>query len=232
MRSRLIPIIGFAVVGGAVLAGLISIAIGEEGPNEFEVAGVAQAQRLFGGIEQTGDEVGASTAPVTVSVFNDLQCRECADYHRQVVPPLVEEYVRPGDVRLSLRHFSQSRKPTQISGVAATAAGEQGSQWQYANIFLANLDQIPDAGVTDEFLTTIAAAVPSPEFDVAQWERDLGSERTESRVLADAELATELRLPAQPAVVVDGPGGARELLQKPTLEQIEAAIAEVAEPPR
>ena len=37
-------------------------------------------------------------------------------------------------------------------------------------------------------------------------------------------LAAELELPAEPAVVVSGPGGQRELIESPSLEQIEAAV--------
>jgi hypothetical protein len=40
-------------------------------------------------------------------------------------------------------------------------------------------------------------------------------------------LAAELELPAEPAVVVSGPGGQRELIETPSREQIEAAISAV-----
>lgn len=228
MRSRLIPILGFVFVGGAVLAGLISISIGEERVNEFTVAGTSEAQRVFGGIPQSEAEVGLDTAPVTISVFNDLQCRECADFHFATIPPLVERLVRPGEARLEFRHFSQSRKPFQISATAAIAAGEQDAHWQYAHLFFSNLDNIDRAGINDEFLGALAAAVPRPEFEVAQWERDFELDSVDDRVKADAELSTDLRLPAGPAVVVDGPGGTRELVQSPSVQEIVAAVAEVA----
>ena len=227
MRSRLIPIAGFLIVGGAVLAGIISIAVGEEGPNTFHVAGTADAQRLFAGIEQTEAEVGAADAPVTISVFNDLQCRECADFHFATIPPLVERLVRPGKARLELRHFSQSRKPNEVSAFAATAAGKQDAQWQFAQLFFSNLDNIGSRGINDDFLETLAAAVPRPEFQVAQWQRDLEDPSVDERVELDAELAVELRLPAGPAVIVDGPGGTRELSGSPSVPEIEAAVAEV-----
>ncbi|MGI9557665.1 MAG: DsbA family protein [Solirubrobacterales bacterium] len=228
-RRRWIPIVGFVVVGGALIAGLISISIGEQGPNTFRVQGSGEAQRLFGGLEQRENDVGAVGAPVTISVFNDLQCLECADFHFETVPALVEDIVRPGDARLALRHFSQSRKPTQISALASTAAGEQGAQWQYAHIFLSNLDQIPEIGITQEFLATLAAAIPGPEFNVPAWEEDFGGDEVQARVFSDAELATDLRLPAGPAVVVDGPGGTVELVQSPSVAEIAAAVDEVSE---
>ncbi|MGH2990041.1 MAG: DsbA family protein, partial [Solirubrobacterales bacterium] len=81
--------------------------------------------------------------------------------------------------------------------------------------------------VEDEFLDRVAAAVPGPEFDEGQWAEDLESPEVSDRVTADAELAADLRLPAQPAVIVDGPGGTRQLEDAPPLEEIEAAVAEV-----
>ena len=227
MRSRLIPIAGFVLVGGAVLVGLISISIGEERVNPFTVKGTAQAQRLFAGIEQSGAAVGAPTAPVTISVFNDLQCRECAEFHFATIPSLMERLVRPGEATLELRHFSQSRKPFQISATAAIAAGEQDAQWQYAHLFFSNLDEIGPGGINDDFLTALAAAVPRPEFEVQAWQRDFDLDSVDQRVEADAELATDLRLPAGPAVLVDGRGGTIELVQSPSVAEIEAAVAEV-----
>lgn len=211
-----------------MLAGLISISVGEETLNPFEVAGTSEAQRLFGGLEQEAAEVGDTAAPVTISIFNDLQCRDCADYHFATIPALVERLVRPGDARLELRHFSQSRKPFQASAFAATAAGEQDAQWQYAHLFFSNLDEIGDGGITDEFLEALAAAVPRPEFGVERWLRDVDAPSVEARVQADAELATDLRLPAMPAAVVDGPGGTEELVEAPSVDEIEAAVARVS----
>jgi hypothetical protein len=40
-------------------------------------------------------------------------------------------------------------------------------------------------------------------------------------------LAAELGFPAEPAVVVEGPGGTRELIQSPPLDEVKAAIAQV-----
>jgi hypothetical protein len=49
-----------------------------------------------------------------------------------------------------------------------------------------------------------------------------------ARVEADARLAAELKLPAEPAVVVSGPGGEETLIDTPTLADIETAIQEVS----
>jgi protein-disulfide isomerase len=225
MPRRWVPILALGVIGAAILAAIISISIGEEGP-EAPVEGTQAAQRLFGGIEQDGDSLGSPDAPVTISIFNDLQCTDCADYHLEVVPGLVEDVVRDGEARLELRHRPVGQTPTTLAAVAATAAGEQGVEWQYAHLVFLNIDQAETSGVDDEFLERVAGSVPGPEFDVERWQRDRSDPETVARVEADDELGAELGL-AAPSVVVDGPGGTRELAEAPPPDEIEAAVEEV-----
>ena len=227
MRSRLFPLIGLGLAAAALLAAIVSISIGEKGPAP-PVDGAQSAQRLYGGIEQDGDSLGSPDAPVTISIFNDVQCPKCGEYQLGIVPELIEQLVRPGEARLELRHFSIGPRQTTAGALAATAAGEQGAQWQFAHLLFLNVDQAKVSGVDDEFLERVAAAVPGPEFDGHAWQDDLDSPEAEARVISDAELATELRLPAMPAVVVDGPGGTRELDEAPSLAEIERAVAEVS----
>jgi protein-disulfide isomerase len=76
-------------------------------------------------------------------------------------------------------------------------------------------------------LREVAEAVP--QLDVEQWQEDFESPRSEELVRQDAMLAAELQLPAEPAVVVSGPGGQRELIESPSAEEIEAAIDAVGQ---
>ena len=213
------------VVGGALIAAIVSIAVGEGGPRAEEIGGLNEVQRIFGGIAQEGAVLGAEDAEITVSVFNDIQCEPCADYQIEVIDPLVEEYARSGEVRFEFRHFSLAPNDTTVAAIAAEAAGEQERQWQYLDTFVRNLDVVISRDVDEEVLREVAEAVPQLEVDL--WEEDLGSPETEELVREDAMLAAELELPADPAVVVDAPGGQRELIDSPSIEQVEAAIAEV-----
>jgi protein-disulfide isomerase len=210
----------------AIAAALISIAVGESGPRPQDVGGINDTQRVFGGIEQAGDAIGPADAEITVSVFNDLQCSACATYHRSTVVPLIESYARTGEARVELRHFSIAPNDTTLAAIAAEAAGEQARQWQFADLFFRNQGLARERGVDEALLREIAVAVP--QLEISEWEQAYGSAQSEEAVRADAMLASELELPAEPAVVVDGPGGTRTLIESPALEGIEAAIAEVA----
>jgi protein-disulfide isomerase len=226
MRSRVVPLAGLGIGAVAVLTAIVFIAVGERGPAP-PVEGADAVQRLFGGIEQDGDALGDPDAPITVSTFNDLQCTDCADYHLETIPMLVEDLVRSGKARLEFRNRSLGQKETTLAAFAATAAGEQDNEWQYAHLVFLNQDQVRTEGVSDEFLERVAEAVPSPEFDVGQWEGDVDLPEVAARVEADAQLALDLRLTAAPAAVVEGPGGTRELEDSPSVAEIEAAVDEV-----
>ena len=213
------------VGGGALVAAIVSIAVGEGGPQAQEIGGVNEVQRIFGGIAQEGAELGPEDAETVVTVFNDIQCEPCAAYEIDVIDPLVEEYARTGEARFEFRHFSLAPNDTTVAAIAAEAAGEQARQWQYLDTFVRNQEAAISRDVDDDVLREIAEAVPQLETD--QWLEDFDSPRSEELVREDAVLAAELELPADPAVVVAGPGGQRELIESPSSELIESAIAEV-----
>jgi protein-disulfide isomerase len=213
------------VGGGALVAAIVSIAVGEGGPQAQEIGGVNEVQRIFGGIAQEGAELGPEDAETVVTVFNDIQCEPCAAYEIDVIDPLVEEYARTGEARFEFRHFSLAPNDTTVAAIAAEAAGEQARQWQYLDTFVRNQEAAISRDVDDDVLREIAEAVPQLETD--QWLEDFDSPRSEELVREDAMLAAELELPADPAVVVAGPGGQRELIESPSSELIESAIAEV-----
>jgi len=214
-----------AVGGVGLVAAIVSIAVGEGGPQAQEIGGVNEVQRIFGGIVQEGAELGPEDAETVVTVFNDIQCEPCAAYEIDVIDPLVEEYARTGEARFEFRHFSLAPNDTTVAAIAAEAAGEQERQWQYLDTFVRNQEAAISRDVDEDVLREIAEAVPQLETD--QWLEDFDSPRSEELVREDAMLAAELELPADPAVVVSGPGGQRELIESPSSEQIESAIAEV-----
>jgi protein-disulfide isomerase len=212
-----------AIGASALVVAIVFIAVGEEGES-IEITGVSETNQLLGGIHQDGPELGSPEAEVTVTVFNDLQCIPCADYHLDTVPSLVEDFVRPGEARLEFSHFSVGPRETGLASYGAVAAGFQEREWQFIHLLYLNLDEAGARGITDEFLRAIAG---SAGLEIGEWEEDRRSPAAAREVQADAELARELGLPAQPAAVVDGPGGTRTLIESPSLEEIEQAIGAV-----
>jgi protein-disulfide isomerase len=205
---------------------IASLSLDEGEENKVEVEGAGAVQRLLGGIQQDGATLGDPDAPVTVEVFNDVQCDPCAEYQLDVIEPLIAGPVRQrGDVRLEFHHFPMSRAGFGLAAYGAVAASFQDYGWQFIELFFRNQDEAEVEGVTQELLDQIANAILN--FNVEQWQRDLEDDEVKEILEEDDVLAAERGFPAEPAVVVSGPAGTRELIQSPTLEQINAAVAQV-----
>lgn len=70
---------------------------------------------------------GSEDAPVTVEVYLDYDCVHCADFVREVLPPLMEEYVRTGKIRLLFRDFPMpNHRFANLAARYADAAGALG----------------------------------------------------------------------------------------------------------
>ena len=217
-------LLGAGAVG--LLAAVVSLSVGEGGPETIAISGGEQTQQLIAGIPQDGPYLGPSDAAVTITVFNDLQCSSCDDYELQTVNPLIEQYARTGEARLEFRHRSLQEAETTKAAYAAAAAGEQDREWQYIDLLFRNQDEAPARTVSDEFLEDVGSAIPN--FDLDAWKRARDSPEVADRVEADVRLAADLRLRVEgPAVVVTGPGGTEVLQDSPSEQDVDAAVAAV-----
>ena len=209
---------------------IVSISTQEAGDEVVHVAGISDAQGLFGGVPQEGDRLGSSDAPVTVQVFNDLQCSDCRDDFLSTIPELTEKYARPGDVQFLYRHYSNSINTQQLGFYGAEAAADQGYGWQYIYLFFRNQDEAEKFGVDQEFLASIAGGVE--ELEIEEWNDDLEANGTaggeiDQRLEGYEDLARGLGIRKGQGMVVNGPNGTRTLQEGPSLAEVEAAIAEV-----
>lgn len=221
-RPRPAGVVILVLIGLVGLFVIASLSLDKGDTDPIEITGASEVQRLVGGIRQDDRRLGDDSAPVTVQVFNDLQCPHCADYELNVIDPLIEDEVRAGDVKLEFHHFSTGARNTGLAAYGAVAAGLQDHQWQFIELFFRNQDEARDKGVTDDFLTRIAGAIL--EFNVEQWQQDFDDDQVTSAVEDDATLVAELKLPAEPAVIVDGPTQTITLIEQPSLDDIRNAI--------
>ncbi len=215
----------------ALSTAIVNIATQKAGPSVIKLDGIDDAQEVFGGVPQAGERLGSSDAPVSVQVYNDVQCKGCDQQFLATVPGLVNDYVRSGDVRLDYRNYSFSERAVQEGFIANEAAGVQGYLWQYVYLLFRNQAQAERFGVTDNLLESIANSIG--ELDVPQWKDDFAAGGGEDgaitkRLEAQDETARGLGLRAEPSAIVNGPGGTRTLQDSPTLSQIERAIEAVS----
>jgi protein-disulfide isomerase len=92
------------------------------------------------GIPQRFTVLGRSTARVTLIEYADLSCPICRQYTDQILPTLVEEYVRPGKVRMEFRGmaFIDPAENSERALRHALAAGLQNKLWQFVELTYAN----------------------------------------------------------------------------------------------
>jgi protein-disulfide isomerase len=209
---------------------LVEIATQKPGRQVVHVAGISDAQELLGGVPQEGDRLGSSDAPVTIQVFNDLQCSSCRDDFLSTIPALAERYARPGDAQLLYRHYSNSERPEQLGFFGAEAAADQGYGWQYIYLFFRNQDEAERFGVDQDFLASIAGGVE--ELNAPEWESDLEEGSGSGGAIAKRlegyeELGRDLGIRTGQGMIVNGPSGTRTLQEGPALAEVEAAIAAV-----
>ncbi len=209
---------------------IVAISTQEEGDAVVEIAGINDAQRIFAGMPQEGDRLGSDDAPVTVQIFNDLQCSDCRRDFLRTIPALAEDYARPGDAKLLYRHYSNSINTEQLGFYGAEAAADQGYGWQYIYLFFRNQDEAERFGIDQDFLASVAGGVE--ELNAPEWEEDLednaGPDGAISERLAGyEELGRDLGIRVRQAAIVNGPNGTETLQDGPTLAQLERAIEEV-----
>lgn len=229
-RGRIWVILALGLAVLALGYSIVDLSTREADPDVIKVAGIADAQRLFGGVPQEGDRVGSDDAPVAIQIFNDVQCSICRGPFLAAIPALVEGYVRPGDVRLLMRHNSAARNELELGFFGAEAAARHGYGWQYVYLFFRNQDEADRHGIDEEFMATLAGSVG--ELEVTEWKETLDREGGADGPIAEqlrgyAELGEELGIRAGGAMIVSGPNGTRTLQDGPGLARIERAIAEV-----
>jgi len=228
-RPRLVGLLVLALIVGLLGFAIVSLSVGTgtEGQGDVQITGAAEVQSLIGGIQQDGPRLGSPDASVTVQVFNDMQCDPCSDWNRDVVVPLIGGPVRGGDLKLVYHNFPMTESGFFLGAYGAVAAAKQDYEWQFIELFFANQDAAEKQGADQEFLDAIARGVGVVNFNVEQWQRDMEDEDITSTLEDDERITAERRLPAEPAVVVGGPNGTKELVESPSLADVQAAIAEV-----
>lgn len=232
-RGRIWVILALFLALFALGYAIVEIATRKPGRALIKVEGISEAQETFGGVPQEGDRLGSEDAPISIQVFTDLQCGSCRGEFLGTIPGLVDDYVRPGDVKLLLRHYSVAENPVELGFLGAEAAAQQGYGWQYTYLFFRNQGEAERLGsVSHDFLASIAAG--TGELDVPEWNEYLEAEggtqgQIGRRLESYDELGRELGIRTGEATIISGPGGTQTLQDGPSLAQIERGIEAVGE---
>jgi protein-disulfide isomerase len=151
---------GLAAAAVAVVVALVvaSQLGGEKAPPPLAISG-AETAALLDGIPQDGISLGSPDAPVVLSEFADLQCPFCQNWASEVMPVIVEEYVRAGDVRLEFRGLSFIGPDSVTALRTVLAAGEQDRLWHVVDLLYRQQGGENEGWVTERLLNSIGGAV-------------------------------------------------------------------------
>ncbi len=87
--------------------------------------------------------LGNARAPVTIIEFSDFQCPFCGKFFKDTLPPLKQEYITTGKVKLVYRDFPLDIHPeAQPAALAAECAHEQNKYWEYHDQLFKNQDSL------------------------------------------------------------------------------------------
>jgi len=133
---------------------------------------------------------GPANAPVTFTLYTDLQCPYCAQ-----ADPIINAVVKafPNDVRLVFRHWplvSLHDKALQAAK-AAEAAGKQGKFFEMAEFLFTNQSEWSVKSATD-FATWLNSKTASLGLDAAKFATDWNDPAIAQKVSADQAASDKL----------------------------------------
>ena len=163
------------------------------------VTGIAEASALLDGIPQDRAELGSQKAKVTMIQFEDLQCPICRRYQAEGFPSVVDEYVRPGKVKLRFVGMAFIGPDSEKALLYTLAAGEQGKLWQFQDALYANQGEENSGWVTDTLLEQIAKGLG---LDWAKLKKDADSPVTLQQANSMADEANQKQIQGTPAFYV------------------------------
>jgi len=226
-RQRLLQMAaGAAFLVLAIVLVLIVVNSTSGGGGDTTIDEAAEVNRSLDGIPQNQMVLGDPKAPVELVEFGDLQCPVCAGYAKEILPPIIENQVKKGEVKIDFRNLTIISEESIPAGAAALAAGEQGRGWNYLELFYRNQGEERSGYVTDEFMEAVAKAAGVK--DLARWNQD--RKQLTGEVEKTTAEAQQLGFNGTPSFAVEGPGTkGLELLGTPeSTGALEEAIADAS----
>jgi len=193
LQLALVIALAVVVVGAIVLS-----SNGADEPAATSSPGVTpaeEARELYAGIPQRGIRLGDTDAPATLVEIADLQCPFCAQYSREALPSIVDDYVRTGKLRYELQIRSFLGRDSVRAAGAAAAAADQNLMYQFSDLFFRDQGPENSGYADDDFIRGVASQVEGLDVEAVvaaaddplaqpavrraeQFARDLGSTAT------------------------------------------------------
>ena len=174
----------------------------DSGGDADNLAGAAEVSKSLRGIPQSGMVLGDPKAPIELVEFGDLQCPVCKGFAEEILPPIIENQVKKGEVKIDFRNFTIIGPQSVDAGAAALAAGAQKRGWNFVELFYKNQGGENSGYADDTFLEAVAEGAGVK--DLAKWNEDRTLMR--ARVEETSQEAQQLGFNGTPSFAIEGPG--------------------------
>ena len=219
--GALVAIIVIAAVVAAVLVTSKS-SNSSKTPTKLPDAGVIAQQ--FAGIPQSANVLGKAGAPATLVEYIDLQCPVCRQFETDVMPTIIDRYVRTGKLKVVARPVTVIGPDSEIGRRAMIAAFKQNRGFNFAQLLYFN--QGPENGgwLDDSMVADAATSIPG--VNVAALQSAAGSKAVQQEAATYDSQARADALAGTPTLVLGKSGGKLTSLGagSPTVEQLSTAI--------
>jgi protein-disulfide isomerase len=212
-RSKSFLLIGIFVVAAGLAAALIAVSAtgANDEPAAAAVSGAAATEVLLAGIPQRGNVLGKRDAPVTIVEYADYQCPYCAQWARETLPAVVDEYVRPGKVKIVFQGVAILGPESASALQAAVAAGDQDKLWNVGELLFHNQGAENSGWVTDDLLREVGASVRGLDVDAIMDDRESAEV---AGAIGEAQVsAQDAGIAATPSFEIGRTGGEMTLVE-------------------
>jgi protein-disulfide isomerase len=226
-RTRLLQFAAGGVFLAIIIVVVVIVAVGggsSSGGDASNLVEKEHVEKLLGGIPQHNTVLGKPTAKVKLYEYGDLQCPICKEYSEEILPEIIENQVKKGEVSITFRNFIIIGPQSIPAGEAALAAGAQGKGWNFIETWYRNQGEENSGYATDEFIESMAKYVGVPNF--SKWKSEWKGKKYKKTVEATTSQAQKLGFTGTPSFSIEGPKSeGLELLGTPgSTEAIEEAI--------
>lgn len=192
-------------------------------PDPSNLTGLAEVQAEFSGLTEKAGTIGTSSAKVTITEYGDLRCPICKSFDNDVVPTVVENFVRSGKAKLRFRVWPILGPNSVTAAQAAYAARQQNALWRYAALTYLNQGDETQTWFTTAFARAVAEALG---LDLTRFDKDRTSAAASAAIAQVNSEATTLGFGGTPTIRVSGPGGTMTV--DANLEAITAGVQKVS----
>ena len=142
---------------------------------------------------------GNPNAKLTIVEFADYQCPFCARFQKDVLTPMLKEYVDTGKVRFVFKNLAFLGKESTDAANAALCAKEQNKFWEYHDKLFDSQNGENQGGFAPDKLKGFAAALG---LNAAQFNSCLDAQKYNAQVTADNAEAAKNGFQSTPSTAV------------------------------